>query len=79
MGNPMNKQHALLSKALAVRDLTHTIPSPCSSVCKMDNQAGWCQGCYRTLDEIMIWSRASDADKQAVWRAIEIRLGLESP
>jgi uncharacterized protein len=75
----MNPRQALLNKAATVRALTQNIPSPCISICKMDNQAGWCQGCFRTLDEIMRWSCASDAEKQVVWQAIENRLKPVAP
>jgi hypothetical protein len=52
------------------------VPSPCISICKMDPDNGWCQGCFRTLDEIAAWSRAADADKLVVWQRIEARQGL---
>lgn len=50
-----------------------TVPSPCVGVCKMDDVAGWCKGCFRTLDELTGWSRASDATKLAVWARVEQR------
>ena len=28
------------------------VPSPCISVCRMDERTGWCEGCLRTLAEI---------------------------
>ncbi len=31
------------------------VKSPCISVCTMDDATGFCQGCYRTLDEIEKW------------------------
>lgn len=40
----------------------------------MDAQGQLCEGCLRTIDEIRLWSRASDADKRAVWRAIAERI-----
>jgi predicted Fe-S protein YdhL (DUF1289 family) len=39
------------------------IVSPCISVCEMDEQAGICKGCYRTLAEIATWSRISNEDR----------------
>ena len=50
-----------------------TVPSPCVGVCKMDDVAGWCKGCFRTLDELTGWSRATDAAKLAVWGRVEQR------
>jgi len=49
------------------------VPSPCVSVCQMDERTGLCSGCLRTIDEIAGWSRYSDADKRAVWSRIDER------
>ncbi len=47
--------------------MTAPVVSPCINVCRMDEATGWCEGCLRTLDEITLWSRLSDAGKQSVW------------
>lgn len=52
----------------------HSIPSPCVSLCLMHPDAGWCDGCLRTLPEIGGWSRASDEEKRQVWAQIPERL-----
>ena len=44
----------------------NAVPSPCTSVCRMDERTGWCEGCARTLDEIASWSAMSDDEKTAV-------------
>jgi predicted Fe-S protein YdhL (DUF1289 family) len=63
-------------------DLAHTrhgslnamsVPSPCIQICTMDSVSGYCQGCWRTLDEIAAWSSLGDADKLRVWRALRQR------
>jgi predicted Fe-S protein YdhL (DUF1289 family) len=59
----------LLEKASGL-DLADFVPSPCISVCRMDAATGICEGCYRTLDEIAAWSRASEDEKRAVWNAL---------
>ncbi len=46
------------------------IPSPCTSVCRIDEATGWCAGCLRTLDEIAAWSVLSDEDKRTVLRKL---------
>lgn len=50
------------------------VPSPCISVCRMSEASGWCEGCFRTRDEIAAWSGADDARKRGIWRAIEQRM-----
>lgn len=64
---------SLVDRAVAARAVTVDVPSPCISICRMDAESGFCQGCLRTIDEIAAWSRMGDADKRRVWRAIELR------
>lgn len=40
-----------------------TIPSPCIAVCQLDPKSGLCIGCFRTVEEIGVWSTASDAER----------------
>jgi len=54
------------------------VPSPCTSVCKMDPSTGWCEGCLRTIDEIAAWAALSDTDKLVIWdRLAERREQIE--
>jgi len=50
--------------------MSEAVQSPCNKVCRMNERTGWCEGCARTIEEIMFWARA-DADTQ---RAILSRL-----
>lgn len=50
------------------------VPSPCLSVCRMDPASEWCEGCFRTLDEIAAWGRMGDEAKRHVWRTIGERI-----
>ncbi len=58
----------------SAQSFAQTVPSPCVSVCQMDEATGLCQGCLRTLDEIGRWGNADNAFKRAVWTRIEARL-----
>ena len=49
------------------------VPSPCNSICTIDQVTGCCSGCFRTLDEIAVWSVLDDSEKRAVWRALDLR------
>jgi predicted Fe-S protein YdhL (DUF1289 family) len=51
------------------------VPSPCIGVCELDQQAGWCNGCYRTLPEIARWPLLPPADKRRILAALELRRG----
>jgi uncharacterized protein len=46
------------------------VPSPCNSVCTIDQVTGCCAGCFRTIDEIVAWSVLDDDEKRAVWSAL---------
>jgi hypothetical protein len=39
----------------------------------MSPVTGLCEGCLRTIDEIIAWSRADDDYKRAVWAEIRRR------
>jgi predicted Fe-S protein YdhL (DUF1289 family) len=55
------------------------VPSPCISVCTMDAAGVLCLGCFRTLDEIAVWS-VLDADaKRAVLAALPARRNAQAP
>jgi predicted Fe-S protein YdhL (DUF1289 family) len=49
------------------------VPSPCINVCQMVPETGLCQGCMRTIDEIVAWGSASEEYKRAVWAEIRRR------
>ena len=49
------------------------LPSPCINVCTMDQASGLCQGCRRTIPEIIAWSGASETEKRTMWREIQSR------
>lgn len=53
--------------------LASTVPSPCVSLCKMDEDRLYCLGCMRTIAEIVAWSKADDDYKRAVWAEIVLR------
>ncbi|WP_255368704.1 YbaK/EbsC family protein [Polaromonas sp. OV174] len=55
-------------------DAEADVPSPCISICRMSATTGLCEGCFRTRDEIAIWSRADDASKRKIWQVIEQRM-----
>lgn len=46
------------------------VPSPCSSICRMDDDTGLCLGCLRSIDEITAWSRLSAPEQRTLWRHI---------
>ena len=58
---------------MTVPQTSARVPSPCISVCRIDEASGLCVGCLRTLDEIAAWGALDDAARRRVWQAIVLR------
>lgn len=52
---------------------TPPVASPCLSICLMEEDSGYCRGCFRTLDEITGWERFDNARKQQIVDALPAR------
>jgi predicted Fe-S protein YdhL (DUF1289 family) len=52
------------------------VPSPCCGICRMHPVTGLCEGCFRNIDEIIVWGGASDASKAAIWHQLQARAHL---
>ena len=64
----------------ATRAASHQVASPCVSICNIDDVTGLCEGCFRTLDEIAVWSQMDNAAKREVWSRITQRAAqLKTP
>jgi uncharacterized protein len=50
------------------------IVSPCIGVCAINDSNGFCQGCYRTVEEIREWWNMTDEDREKVMGALDQRL-----
>ncbi len=61
------------ARALLALSAAENIPSPCISLCRMNEQTGLCDGCFRTIGEIVQWSSADNEGKRAIWSRIEQR------
>ncbi|MBY0408159.1 MAG: DUF1289 domain-containing protein [Rickettsiales bacterium] len=49
------------------------VPSPCISICAIDEATGLCKGCYRAIDEVAGWLYYTDEEKRAVLARLEQR------
>lgn len=64
----------LLRQAQTVMHAQGEAPSPCVSVCRMSERAPLCEGCWRTLDEIAMWSGFAAEQKKTVWAQLPQRI-----
>lgn len=46
------------------------VPSPCTNVCRLDPATGWCEGCLRTMDEIVAWGSIDDATRREICKRL---------
>ena len=72
----MNAPDPLRELASLAADATHPVPSPCISICRIDDSSGLCLGCFRSIGEIIDWARQTEACKRTVWQLIAARAGL---
>jgi predicted Fe-S protein YdhL (DUF1289 family) len=49
------------------------VASPCTKVCKIDQEKKWCMGCLRTVEEITVWSRSTALQKRNILAAVKQR------
>jgi uncharacterized protein len=50
------------------------IASPCIGVCSMNDETGFCLGCYRTLEEIQGWDQLGNEEKSKVISELDARM-----
>ena len=53
------------------------LPSPCISICKLNKSTGFCDGCFRTEDEIALWSSMSEEEKLNMLNILRQRQGIK--
>ena len=64
----------LQTQAKRVLQSTDVPPSPCISICRMSDDTTYCEGCWRTLDEIAGWGQRDPIEKRTVWQLIGERI-----
>lgn len=75
----IDKAHTVLAQGLLDAGAAEAPPSPCISVCRMDDDRSHCVGCLRTLDELRQWGKADAATQRQIWSAVLQRCGMPQP
>jgi len=60
-------------RVLRLRALAEGPPSPCISVCQIDDTTGLCLGCRRTIDEIRDWIIMPREEREKLLEALAQR------
>jgi uncharacterized protein len=47
--------------------------SPCTAVCVLDQESGYCRGCFRTIAEIAAWGGLGPAEQRRILAQIPAR------
>jgi predicted Fe-S protein YdhL (DUF1289 family) len=66
--------NAALETSIALAKTLEPVGSPCTDVCKLDPQTGYCLGCLRTREEIKAWRTLPDTEKLRVFDVLLVRL-----
>lgn len=53
------------------------LPSPCVSICKLNKSTGFCEGCFRTENEIALWSSMNNDERLSLLPILRERQGLK--
>ena len=53
------------------------LPSPCVSICKLNKSTGFCEGCYRTENEIALWTSMNNDERLSLLPILRERQGLK--
>lgn len=55
------------------------VDSPCQKICTLDEETGYCKGCFRTVAEVAGWLTYTDEQKQEVLECLAQRRGFVIP
>ena len=53
------------------------LPSPCVSICKLNRLTGFCEGCFRTENEIALWPSMNNDERLSLLPILRERQGLK--
>ena len=53
------------------------LPSPCISICKLNKSTGFCDGCFRTINEISQWPSMTDFERMSLLEILKQRQGIK--
>ena len=53
------------------------LPSPCVSICKLNKSTGFCEGCYRTENEIALCPSMDNNERLSLLPILRERQGLK--
>jgi len=67
-----------IKRQRGVPNIDYSVPSPCVSLCLLDETDTFCIGCLRTIDELRDWCIMDAEQKTKVLEEIEERKTKEN-
>lgn len=52
------------------------VHSPCVGICHVNKKTHYCEGCFRTIDEIAEWGAIENPARRAVWLQLKQRCSI---
>jgi predicted Fe-S protein YdhL (DUF1289 family) len=52
------------------------VRSPCTKRCRLNSATGLCEGCCRTMDEIVRWGGAGEEERRRILAAVAVRAAV---
>lgn len=65
-----------IKRSRRLPNIDHTIPSPCISLCLLDETDNFCIGCFRTVDQLRDWCIMAAEEKLLTLEDIKERKSL---
>jgi len=62
-----------LEDTIAQAQAQQPVGSPCTNICRLSLATGYCDGCFRTRDEIKRWKTLSDAERLSLLQVLTDR------
>ncbi len=69
----MTKSAKPIKRERGLPNIDRTVPSPCISICLLDETDNFCIGCLRTVDELRDWCIMDAEQKTKVLGELEER------
>lgn len=58
--------------------LQQMLISPCINICSIDDDSGYCRGCWRTREEIAAWGLADEDARREILERLAERRGAKT-
>jgi predicted Fe-S protein YdhL (DUF1289 family) len=69
----MSNLTLILKDTIARAQAQQPVGSPCTDICRLNQESGYCEGCFRSKSEIKAWKTLDDQDKLRLFPLLAVR------